>query len=68
MPDSLKDEESLLTELYSSQVLNVSCSLKTKLHLRHVMRKPAFSIYGKTKGLISCAVTPQLIRAFVFTA
>ena len=24
MPDSLKDEESLLTELYSSQVLNVS--------------------------------------------
>ena len=31
-----------------------------------VMRKPAFCIYAKTKMQISCAVTAQLISAFVF--
>ena len=30
------------------------------------MRKPAFCIYAKTKTQISCAVTAQLISAFVF--
>ena len=30
------------------------------------MRKPAFCIYAKTKMQISCAVTAQLISAFVF--
>ena len=30
------------------------------------MRKPAFCIYAKTKPQISCALTTQLISAFVF--
>ena len=30
------------------------------------MRKPDFCIYAKTKAQISCAVTAQLISAFIF--
>ena len=36
-----------------------------KINLSHVMRKPDFCI-AKTKAQISCAVTAQLISAFVF--
>ena len=37
------------------------------LQLSRVMRKPDFCLgYAKTKALISCAVTAQLISAFVF--
>ena len=32
------------------------------------MRKPAFSIYAKTKAQISCKVTEQLISDLVFTS
>ena len=35
------------------------------LHMSLVMRKPAFA-YAKTKTQISCAVTTELISAFVF--
>ena len=34
--------------------------------MSHVMRKPAFSIYAKTKAQISCTVNVQLISAFCF--
>ena len=34
-------------------------------YMSHVMRKPFFA-YAKTKTQISCAVTSQLISAFVF--
>ena len=40
----------------------------TQIHVVSlVMRKPAFCIYAKRKTQISCAVTAQLISAFVFT-
>ena len=35
--------------------------------MTHVMGKPDLCIYAKTKLQISCAVTEQLIIAFVFT-
>ena len=34
--------------------------------MSRIMRKPAFCNYAKTKPQISCAVTTQLISAFVF--
>ena len=34
--------------------------------MNHVVRKPAFCIYAKTKTQISFAVTAKLISAFVF--
>ena len=38
---------------------------RTLCHMGRVMRKPDF-VYAKTKAQISCAVTAQLISAFVF--
>ena len=39
----------------------------TNTQMSHVMRKPTFCLYKKTKVQISFAVTAKLISAFVFT-
>ena len=53
----------LLSKLNLFDVLK---AIHVIVNLSLVMRKPAFCICEKTKPQISCAVTAQLISAFVF--
>ena len=48
-----------------TKIFGIGTLLFMILHLTCILRKPAFA-YAKTKALISCAVTAQLISAFVF--
>ena len=44
---------------------NCYLSYKAAAFLSHIIRKPVFA-YAKTKAQINCALTAQLISAFVF--
>ena len=50
----------------SSNLIEQEHSNIYKHDMSRIMRKPDFCIYVKTKAQISCAVTAQLISAFVF--
>ena len=47
------------------EAISIKCAEEYDRYLSLVMRKPAFA-YAKTKTQISCAVTAQVISAFVF--
>ena len=55
----------LINVIFTAIKITLYCTSMLRYALSHVIRKPDFA-YAKTKAQISCAVTAQLISAFVF--
>ena len=52
-------------EMYAINVMRLNSAVSDSYLMSLAMRKPVFA-YAKPKTQISCAVTAQLISAFVF--